>query len=175
MNLFGLLFLEIVGAALFSLAFFGGLQKVKSLCYSSLVRQICYIHIAIQKHLDPLWVRVLQLFYKDCNILAVMRVYIQQKCISSEVSGMERFLVLYESVYKDLYRLAYFYLGNPQDAEDVVGETVMQSLQKICCRCCLRKNEKSWYWRSSEDTKGKKQPKSCICGTVPFVPNIAEP
>lgn len=69
---------------------------------------------------------------------------------------MERFLVLYESVYKDLYRLAYFYLGNPQDAEDVVGETVMQSLQKICCRCCLRKNEKSWYWRSSEDTKGKK-------------------
>lgn len=38
MNLFGLLFLEIVGAALFSLAFFGGLQKVKSLCYSSLVR-----------------------------------------------------------------------------------------------------------------------------------------
>lgn len=38
MNLFGLLFLEIVGAALFSLAFFEGLQKVKSLCYSSLVR-----------------------------------------------------------------------------------------------------------------------------------------
>lgn len=44
---------------------------------------------------------------------------------------MERFLVLYESVYKDLYRLAYFYLGNPQDAEDVVGETVLRAYEKF--------------------------------------------
>ena len=44
---------------------------------------------------------------------------------------MERFLVLYESVYKDLYRLAYFYLGNTQDAEDVVGETVLRAYEKF--------------------------------------------
>ena len=44
---------------------------------------------------------------------------------------MERFMVLYESVYKDLYRLAYYYLGNPQDAEDVVGETVLRAYEKF--------------------------------------------
>lgn len=44
---------------------------------------------------------------------------------------MERFMVLYESVYKDLYRLAYYYLGNPQDAEDVVSETVLRAYEKL--------------------------------------------
>ena len=44
---------------------------------------------------------------------------------------MERFMVLYESVYKDLYRLAYYYLGNPQDAEDVVSETVLRAYEKF--------------------------------------------
>ena len=44
---------------------------------------------------------------------------------------MERFMVLYESVYKDLYRLAYYYLGNPQDAEDVVSETVLKAYEKF--------------------------------------------
>lgn len=44
---------------------------------------------------------------------------------------MERFIVLYESVYKDLYRLAYYYIGNPQDAEDVVSETVLRAYEKF--------------------------------------------
>lgn len=44
---------------------------------------------------------------------------------------MERFMVLYESVYKDLYRLAYYYLGNPQDAEDVVSETVLKAYENF--------------------------------------------
>lgn len=44
---------------------------------------------------------------------------------------MERFMVLYESVYRDLYRLAYYYLGNPQDAEDVVSETVLKAYEKF--------------------------------------------
>ena len=44
---------------------------------------------------------------------------------------MERFMTLYRSVYKDLYRLAYYYLGNPQDAEDVVGETVLRAYDKF--------------------------------------------
>lgn len=38
MNLLGLFVSEMIGAALFSLAFFGGMQKLKSLCYSVLVK-----------------------------------------------------------------------------------------------------------------------------------------
>lgn len=38
---------------------------------------------------------------------------------------MERFLKLYGEVYKDLYRFACFYLGNPQDAEDAVQDTAL--------------------------------------------------
>ena len=44
---------------------------------------------------------------------------------------MERFIVLYESVYQELYRFAYYYLGNPQDAEDVVSETVLKAYEKF--------------------------------------------
>ena len=44
---------------------------------------------------------------------------------------MERFMMLYENVYKDLYRLAYYYLGNPHDAEDVVGETVLKAYENF--------------------------------------------
>lgn len=58
---------------------------------------------------------------------------------------MEQFLELYELVYKDLYRLAYYYLGNAQDAEDVVGETVLKAYEKFGS---LRKKEafKSWIF-----------------------------
>lgn len=44
---------------------------------------------------------------------------------------MERFMELYEAVYKDLYRLAYYYLGNVQDAEDAVGETVLKAYENF--------------------------------------------
>lgn len=44
---------------------------------------------------------------------------------------MERFMELYEAVYKDLYRLAYYYLGNAQDAEDAVGETVLKAYENF--------------------------------------------
>lgn len=44
---------------------------------------------------------------------------------------MERFMMLYENVYKDLYRLAYYYLGNSHDAEDVVGETVLKAYENF--------------------------------------------
>lgn len=58
---------------------------------------------------------------------------------------MERFMELYEAVYKDLYRLAYYYLGNPQDAEDAVGETVLKAYEKFAF---LRKEEafRSWIF-----------------------------
>ena len=38
MNILGLFVVEIIGAALFSLAFFGGIQKLKSICYAALAR-----------------------------------------------------------------------------------------------------------------------------------------
>ena len=36
MNILGLFVIEIIGAALFSLAFLSGMQKLKNLCYSYL-------------------------------------------------------------------------------------------------------------------------------------------
>lgn len=59
---------------------------------------------------------------------------------------MERFMILYESVYKDLYRLAYYYLGNPQDAEDVVSETVLKAYEKFST---LRNEEvfRAWIFK----------------------------
>lgn len=43
----------------------------------------------------------------------------------------EAFLCLYESVYKELYQLAYYTLRNPYDAEDVVSETVIAAYESI--------------------------------------------
>lgn len=59
---------------------------------------------------------------------------------------MEQFWELYEQVYKDMYRLAYYYLGNAQDAEDAVGETVLKAYEKFAS---LRKKEsfKSWIFK----------------------------
>ena len=59
---------------------------------------------------------------------------------------MEQFLELYEPIYKDLYRLAYYYLGNSQDAEDVVGETVLKAYEKFAT---LRNKEafKNWIFK----------------------------
>ena len=56
---------------------------------------------------------------------------------------MERFLELYEPVYKDLYRLAYSYLGNLQDAEDAVGDTVLKAYEHFDS---LRKKEAFRAW-----------------------------
>lgn len=44
---------------------------------------------------------------------------------------MERFLALYEEVARDLYRLAYAYLGNAQDAEDAVSEAVLSAYENF--------------------------------------------
>ena len=58
---------------------------------------------------------------------------------------MEQFLELYEPIYKEMYRLAYYYLGNTHDAEDIVGETVLKAYEKFDS---LRKKEsfKSWIF-----------------------------
>lgn len=34
---------------------------------------------------------------------------------------MDQFIRLYETAYKDLYRLAYYYMENPQEAEDILS------------------------------------------------------
>lgn len=38
---------------------------------------------------------------------------------------MGSFMEQYQMVYKDMYRLAYYYMGNGEDAEDAVQETAM--------------------------------------------------
>ncbi len=44
---------------------------------------------------------------------------------------MEEFMKLYETVYQDLYRVAYYYLGNGADAEDAVQDTVLAAWENF--------------------------------------------
>ena len=44
---------------------------------------------------------------------------------------MEEFMKLYETVYQDLYRLAYYYLGNAADAEDAVQDAVLAAWENF--------------------------------------------
>ena len=39
--------------------------------------------------------------------------------------------MLYDQVAKDLYRVALYTLGNPQDAEDVVSETFLEAYKGL--------------------------------------------
>ena len=41
------------------------------------------------------------------------------------------FSLLYEMVYTDLYRMALYTLSNPQDAEDIVSETVLDAYMQL--------------------------------------------
>ena len=53
------------------------------------------------------------------------------------------FCKLYELYYKDMYRFAYYTLGNQQDAEDVISETVLDAFKGIKN---LKKPEKFKTW-----------------------------
>lgn len=53
------------------------------------------------------------------------------------------FCKLYELYYKDMYRFAYYMLGNRQDAEDVISETVLDAFTGIKN---LRKPERFKAW-----------------------------
>lgn len=53
------------------------------------------------------------------------------------------FCKLYELYYKDMYRFAYYMLGNKQDAEDVISETVLDAFTGIKN---LRKPERFKAW-----------------------------
>lgn len=56
---------------------------------------------------------------------------------------MDRFMELYEAVYKDLYYLAFYYLGNPHDAEDALSETVLKAYENFAS---LRRVESFRAW-----------------------------
>ena len=44
---------------------------------------------------------------------------------------MEEFRKLYEEVYPDLYRMAYYYLGSAADAEDAVQDLSLIHIYSI--------------------------------------------
>lgn len=56
---------------------------------------------------------------------------------------MEEFKKLYETVYQDLYRLAYYYLGNTLDAEDAVQDTALAAWRHFNA---LRRKESFRAW-----------------------------
>lgn len=47
------------------------------------------------------------------------------------MDNIDLFTQLYETVYRDLYRFAYYTLRNRQDAEDVVSETVLSAYEQF--------------------------------------------
>lgn len=56
---------------------------------------------------------------------------------------MQEFMEQYELVYKDLYRLACYYLGDVHEAEDAVQDTVMAAFEEYGK---LRKKEAFRAW-----------------------------
>ncbi len=70
-----------------------------------------------------------------------------QKLVSQAKQGnTEAFASLYETVYQDMYRFALYTLKNPEDAKDVVSETVMDAFAGIRK---LRKEDafKGWIFK----------------------------
>ncbi len=85
---------------------------------------------------------------------------------------MDEFIKLYSEVYKDLYRIAYYYMGNKAEAEDAVGDAVLRAYEnfnslrereafrgwmiKILVNTC-KKRMKSWYGRDEVSISEKSQ------------------
>lgn len=44
---------------------------------------------------------------------------------------IDAFAMLYQLVYEDMYRMAFYMLGNGEDAQDVVSETVLAAFENI--------------------------------------------
>lgn len=89
---------------------------------------------------------------------------------------MERFMELYQTVYQDLYRLAFYYLGNVQDAEDAVQETALAAYEhfgtlrreeafrawifKILVNCCRK------HWRENMAKTQPMEEQDAVCEPV---------
>ena len=56
---------------------------------------------------------------------------------------MDEFMELYSQVYKDLYKIAYYYMGNREEAEDAVSEAVLRAYENFHS---LRKKESFRKW-----------------------------
>ncbi|MGN0334748.1 MAG: RNA polymerase sigma factor [Lachnospiraceae bacterium] len=78
---------------------------------------------------------------------------------------MERFMELYESVYRDLYHLAFYYMGNQQDAEDAVSETVLKAYENFGT---LRNEKafKAWIFRILVNQCKSQLSKNSVKGTM---------
>lgn len=60
---------------------------------------------------------------------------------SQEKDSADIFIEYYEDVWQELYKFALYYLGNREDAEDVVQETAAEafrSFSKLRDRSCFR-------------------------------------
>lgn len=55
----------------------------------------------------------------------------EQLVLRAKNKDPEAFAMLYESIYKDLYRFALYTLQNQQDAEDVVSDAVVDAYRSI--------------------------------------------
>ena len=96
---------------------------------------------------------------------------------------MERFMELYETVYRDLYRLAYYYLGNAEEAEDAVQDTALAAWEHFgklkreeafrawifrilvnTCRKAVRKKSRREYLADEREQRAEGMPD----------PNLAE-
>lgn len=85
---------------------------------------------------------------------------------------VDEFIKLYSEVYKDLYRIAYYYMGNKAEAEDAVGDAVLSAYEnfnslrereafrgwiiKILANTC-KKRLKNWYGRDEVSISEKSQ------------------
>ena len=71
---------------------------------------------------------------------------ITQQVIEAQKGSRAAFGALYESMAGDLYRMALYTLGNPQDAEDAVAETFAEAWKGLKN---LREPEafRSWMFR----------------------------
>lgn len=55
----------------------------------------------------------------------------QELVRQAKKGSTQAFAALYEEIYMDLYRFAFYTMKQPQDAEDAVSEAVMTAFEKI--------------------------------------------
>lgn len=91
---------------------------------------------------------------------------LEELVLLAKQKDTQAFSRLYEEIYQDLYRYAYYTLKNPHDAEDVVSEAVADAFYGIKG---LRKPEsfKSWIF-AILSAKCKRKLKSYVNKALPL-------
>ena len=54
-----------------------------------------------------------------------------QLVVKAKAGDKDAFAQMYEHIYKDLYKYAYYMLNNPEDAKDVVADTVYDAYKGL--------------------------------------------